>query len=58
MDLLESKTPNSIEYNSVLILIDYFIKLVRYYLVCKIINATQLVKLLFRVFTQIGVVYL
>jgi len=51
MDLLESKTPNGVEYNSVLILIDRFIKLVRYYLVYKIINATQLVELLFRVFT-------
>jgi len=54
MDLPKSKTPNSIEYNSVLILIDYFIKLVRYYLVYKTINATQLIKLLFRVFAQIG----
>jgi len=54
MDLLESKTPNGIEYNSVLILIDRFIKLVRYYLVRKIINTTQLAELLFRVFTQIG----
>ena len=54
MDLPKSKTPNSIEYNSVLILIDRFIKLVRYYLVYKIINATQLIKLLFRVFIQIG----
>jgi len=54
MDLLESKTPNGVEYNSVLILIDRFIKLVRYYLVYKIINAIQLAELLFRVFTQIG----
>jgi len=50
MDLLESKTPNSVEYNSVLILIDRFIKLVRYYLVRKIINTIQLTELLFRVF--------
>jgi len=50
MDLLKFKTPNSIEYNSILILIDRFIKLVRYYLVYKIINATQLIELLFRVF--------
>ena len=42
MDLLEFKTSNSIEYNSILILIDYFIKQVYYYLVRKIINATQL----------------
>ena len=54
MDLLESKTPNSAEYNSVLILIDRFIKLVRYYPVRKIINAMQLAELLFRVFAQIG----
>ena len=39
MDLPKSKTSNSVEYNSVLILIDRFIKLVRYYLVRKIINA-------------------
>ena len=50
MDLFKSKTPNSVEYNSVLVLIDRFIKLVRYYLVCKIINATQLAELLFKVF--------
>ena len=50
MDLLEFKTPNSIEYNSVLILINRFIKLVHYYLVYKIINATQLTELLFKVF--------
>jgi len=40
MDLLEFKTPNSVKYNSILVLIDHFIKLVRYYLVRKIINAT------------------
>jgi len=40
MDLPKSKTPNSVEYNSILILIDHFIKLVRYYPVRKIINAT------------------
>ena len=51
MDLLESKTPNSVEYNSILVLIDRFIKLVRYYLVYKIINTIQLAELLFRVFT-------
>jgi hypothetical protein len=38
IDLLESKTSNSVEYNSVLILIDHFIKLVYYYLVYKTIN--------------------
>jgi len=54
MNLPESKTPNSVEYNSILVLIDHFIKLVRYYLVRKIINAIQLVELLFRVFAQIG----
>jgi len=53
MDLLESKTPNSIKYNSVFVLIDYFIKLVHYYLVYKIINITQLVEFLFKVFAQI-----
>jgi len=53
MDLLESKTPNSVEYNSILIFIDYFIKLVHYYLIYKIINTTQLAEFLFRVFTQI-----
>ena len=50
MNLPKSKTPNGVEYNSVLILIDRFIKLVRYYLVYKIIDATQLIELLFRVF--------
>jgi len=35
------------------IFIDYFIKLIYYYLVYKIINTTQLIKILFRVFTQI-----
>ena len=54
MDLPKSKTPNSVEYNSILILIDHFIKLVRYYLIRKIINTAQLVELLFRVFTQTG----
>ena len=54
MDLPKSTTFNSVEYNSVLILINCFIKLIRYYLVYKIIDATQLVKLLFRIFTQIG----
>jgi hypothetical protein len=54
MDLPESKTPNSVEYNSILVLIGRFIKLVYYYLVHKIINATQLIELLFRVFAQIG----
>jgi len=50
MDFPESKTPNGVEYNSVLVLVDRFIKLVRYYLVYKIIDATQLAELLFRVF--------
>jgi len=50
MNFPKSKTPNSIECNSVLVLIDHFIKLVRYYPVYKIINTTQLAKLLFRVF--------
>ena len=54
MDLPKSTTPDSIEYNSILILIDCFIKLVRYYLVYKTINATQLIKLLFRIFAQTG----
>ena len=54
MDLPKSITPNSIEYNSVLILIDCFIKLVYYYLVYKTINATQLAELLFRIFAQTG----
>jgi len=50
MDLPKSKTTNSVKYNSIFILIDRFIKLVRYYLVYKIINATQLIELLFKVF--------
>ena len=50
MDLLEFKTSNSVEYNSILVLIDRFIKLVHYYLVYKIINTTQLAELLFKVF--------
>jgi len=50
MDLPKSKTPNNMEHNSVFIFIDRIIKLVRYYLVRKIINATQLAELLFRVF--------
>jgi len=50
IDLPKSKTPNSIKYNPVLTLIDRFIKLIRYYLVYKIINATQLAELLFKVF--------
>jgi len=50
MDLPKSKTPNSVECNSILVLIDRFIKLVCYYLVYKIINAMQLAELLFRVF--------
>ena len=54
MDLPESTTSNNIEYNSVLVLIDYFMKLVHYYPVYKTIDATQLIKLLFRIFTQTG----
>jgi len=54
MDLPKSKTSNGVEYNSVLVLIDCFIKLVRYSLMRKTINAIQLIKLLFRVFAQIG----
>ena len=54
MDLSKSTTPNSIEYNSILILINYFIKLIHYYPVRKIINIIQLTELLFRIFTQIG----
>jgi len=54
MDLLEFKTPDSVEYNFIFIFIDYFIKLIYYYLVYKTINATQLAEFLFRVFAQIG----
>ena len=52
MDFPKSITPDGIKYDSILILIDHFIKLVHYYLVYKIINATQLIKLLFRIFAQ------
>ena len=45
--------PNSIEYNFILVLINRFIKLVHYYLVCKTINIIQLTKFLFRIFAQI-----
>jgi hypothetical protein len=38
MGLPKSKTSDSVKYDSILILIDCFIKLVRYYLVYKIIN--------------------
>ena len=54
MDFPKSTTSNSIEYNSILILINRFIKLIHYYPVYKIIDTTQLIKLLFRIFTQIG----
>ena len=54
MDLPESITSDSVEYDSVLVLIDRFMKLVRYYSVCKIIDATRLAKLLFRIFAQTG----
>ena len=54
MDLPKSITSDSIEYNFIFILIDRFIKLVCYYLVHKIIDATRLIKLLFRIFMQIG----
>ena len=54
MDFSKSITPNSIKYNSILILIDCFIKLVHYYLVYKIINIIQLTELLFKIFMQIG----
>ena len=50
MGLPKSKTSDGVEYDSVLILIDCFMKLVCYYLIYKIIDATQLVELLFRIF--------
>ena len=37
-DFSKSITPDSVKYNSILILINCFIKLIYYYLVCKIIN--------------------
>ena len=54
MDFPKFITPNSIKYNSILVLIDRFIKLVYYYLVYKTIDAIQLTELLFRIFAQIG----
>ena len=54
MGLPKSTTPNSIKYNFILVLIDYFIKLIYYYPVRKTIDVIQLTKLLFRIFTQIG----
>ena len=54
MDLPEFITLDGVEYNSILILIDRFIKLVYYYPVCKIIDVIQFIKLLFRIFTQTG----
>ena len=53
MDPFKFKTFNSVKYNFIFIFIDYFIKLIHYYLIYKIINTTQLVKLLFKVFIQI-----
>jgi hypothetical protein len=38
MGLSKSKTSDGVKYDSVLVLIDYFIKLVHYYLVYKIID--------------------
>ena len=47
-------TFNGIEYDSIFVLIDCFIKLVYYYLVYKIINVIWLIELLFRIFAQTG----
>ena len=52
MGLPKSKTSDGVEYDSILILIDHFTKLVCYYPVYKIINTTQLAELLFRIFAQ------
>jgi hypothetical protein len=54
MGFPKSKTSDGVEYDSILILIDCFIKLVHYYPIYKIIDTTQLIKLLFRIFAQIG----
>ena len=50
MDLFESMTPDGVEYDSVFVFIDCFMKLVYYYPVCKTIDAMRLIELLFRIF--------
>ena len=50
MDLFEFMTFNGIEYDSVFVFIDCFMKLVCYYLVCKTIDAMRLIEFLFRIF--------
>jgi transposase InsO family protein len=55
MDLPESKGPHGGEtYDSVLMLIDRFTKLVRYIACQKTINAPALAKLIWRIFLQSG----